>query len=83
MFNEVSKLGGYGWLQLFLIRHLELRLREAQGLSIARGRGMCRIYGEYYFTMLLQICQQNGFQANPRKIFSMDECGLQMNGGAG
>jgi hypothetical protein len=33
--------------------------------------------------MLLQIYQQNGFQANLRKIFSMDECDLKMNGGTG
>jgi hypothetical protein len=44
---------------------------------------MCRQDVNNYFTMLLQICQQNGFQANPRKIFSMDECGLQMNGEQG
>jgi hypothetical protein len=28
---------------------------------------------------LLLIDHQNGFQANSRKIFSMDECGLKMN----
>jgi hypothetical protein len=33
--------------------------------------------------MLLQICRQNGFQANPRKIFNMHECRLQMNGEPG
>jgi hypothetical protein len=44
---------------------------------------MCRQDVDSYFTMLLQIRQQNGFQANPRKIFSMDERDLQMNGGTG
>jgi hypothetical protein len=67
-------------LQLFLVRHLELRLREAQGLSIARGLGMCQQHADNYFTMLSKIFQQNGFQANPRKLFSMNKCDLQMTG---
>jgi hypothetical protein len=49
-------------------------------LSIARGLGMCHQQINNYFTILLQICQKNGFQANPNEIFSMDECDLQMNG---
>jgi len=55
-------------------------VREAHSSSIARGRGMYRQDVDNCFTMLLQICQQNGFQANSRKMLIMDECGLQMKG---
>lgn len=71
LFNRYSKLAVYDWLQLFLIRHLELTVREAQGFSIAYGLRMCWQYVNNSFTVLLQIFQQNGFQANPRKITCM------------
>jgi hypothetical protein len=44
---------------------------------------MYRQEADNYFTLLLQTCQQNGFQGNPRKIFNMDEHGLQINGEPG
>ena len=36
-FNRDTKLAAYDWLQLFLKRHPELTVRNAQGLFIARG----------------------------------------------
>jgi len=48
-------------------------------VSVARGLGMCRREVGISFTQHLQIDHQSGFQANYRKIFSMDECGLKMN----
>jgi hypothetical protein len=52
--------------------HLEITERKAQELLVARGLTMCRQEADNYITQLLQICRQNGFQANPRKIFNMD-----------
>lgn len=39
---------------------------------------MCRQEVDNYFTLILQIFQENDFLANPNKIHNMDECGLQM-----
>jgi hypothetical protein len=78
-FKTDSKLGGYDWVQLFRKWHPEIAVRKAQVLSTAPGLGMCRHEEDNLYTMLLQICQQNGFQANLRNIFYMDECGLQMH----
>jgi hypothetical protein len=41
---------------------------NAQCSSVARGLPMYRQEADNYFTLHLQICHRNGFQANPMKI---------------
>jgi hypothetical protein len=74
-----SELAGYDWVQLILKRHPEITVRKAQVLSTATGLGMCRQETDNFYSMLLQICQQNGFQANHTNTFYMDECDLQIH----
>ena len=78
-FNKEYKLAWHDWLDLFLKRHPEVSLRKAQGISVARGIGMNRAEVEKYFTLLISILEELELVGNPRKIYNMDECGLQLN----
>lgn len=60
-------------------RHPQLSIRKAEGISIARGLGMCREEVTHYFKLLLKIYQETDVLTVPAKIFNMDESGLQLN----
>lgn len=51
-FNNEKKIAGYDWLSSFLRRHPELSIRKAEGLSMARGRGLTRKTTEKFYDLL-------------------------------
>ncbi|TGZ48328.1 hypothetical protein DBV15_08634 [Temnothorax longispinosus] len=79
MFNQDKEIAGYDWLRNFMIRHPVLSIRKAEGISIARGLGMCREEVNKYFQLLSKICKENNFFNEPSKIYNVDETGLQLN----
>jgi hypothetical protein len=78
-FSRDTRLAGNDCMQLFLKHHPEITVRKAEGVCITHGLGICRQEVDNYFTLLLQIFQENSFLVNPGKIHSMDKHGLQMN----
>lgn len=78
-FNDVKKVAGYDWVTGFLKRHPEIAIRKAQGLSIARMKGMNKQEVNDYFVLLKNIFDEHGFYSFPRKIYNTDETGVQLN----
>lgn len=54
-------------------------MRTAQGRSISRSLGMNHKEVDTYFELLSATLKQYRFDEEPRKIFNMDETGLQLN----
>lgn len=42
-FNHETKQAGYDWLSSFLVRNPELSIRQSEGVSIARAKGLNKI----------------------------------------
>ncbi|KAK9680340.1 CENP-B N-terminal DNA-binding domain [Popillia japonica] len=78
-FNHVKQHAGYDWIIGFLKRHPEITIRKAQGLSIARMKGMNKEEVDDYFDLLGNIFDEHGFYNCPRKIYNVDETGVQLN----
>ena len=78
-FNTEKKEAGYDWMKLFLKRHPELSIRQAQGVSLTRMNGMCKNEVEDYFKILEEVLVHNDILNFPRKIYNIDETGLQLN----
>ena len=82
-FNNNEERAGYDWLNSFLRRNTDLSVRKAEGVSLARGKGMTREVVHMYFELLLTVLQENDFLGKPGHIFNMDETGLQLNNKSG
>ncbi|KAK9685163.1 DDE superfamily endonuclease [Popillia japonica] len=78
-FNHVKQHAGYDWIIGFLKRHPEITIRKAQRLSIARMKGMNKEEVDDYFDLLGNIFDEHGFYNCPRKIYNVDETGVQLN----
>ncbi|KAB0790264.1 hypothetical protein PPYR_03907 [Photinus pyralis] len=82
-FNIDKKQAGHDWFVSFMQRHPELSIRKAQGMSIARAQGMNKDECGRYFDLLGKILTENDLVNTPRKIFNIDESGLQLNNNPG
>lgn len=78
-FNHETKQAGYDWLSSFLVRNPELSIRQSEGVSIARAKGLNKIAVKEYFDLLKNVLEENGLIDKPGNIFNMDETGLQLN----
>lgn len=82
-FNKDKDLAGYDWLNSFLKRNQDLRIRKSEGVSLARCQGMNKVEVELYFQLLERTLRENDLMNKPSNIFNMDETGLQLNNKAG
>lgn len=82
-FNHEEEKAGYDWLNLFLLRHPDLCVRKAEGVSVARAEGMSREKVLAYFQLLHEILEGNNLFELPGSIWNLDESGLQLNNKVG
>ena len=68
---------GYYWLQGFLKRHPELKVKKAEGLSIARAQAMNKQKIEHWFTQYQNLLTECNILDVPSYIWNLDESGLQ------
>ncbi|XP_054706771.1 uncharacterized protein LOC129216581 [Uloborus diversus] len=79
-FNLESRMAGYDWLSSFLRRNPELSIRQAQGLSLARGEGINKESVDHFFFLILsEVFEEHEFFTRPGSIYNMDETGCQLN----
>lgn len=78
-FNSETKQAGYDWLTSFLARNSELSIRQSEGVSIARAKGLNKKVVANYFKLLGDVLKDNGLFDKPGHVFNMDETGLQLN----
>ncbi|XP_050298737.1 uncharacterized protein LOC126737743 isoform X3 [Anthonomus grandis grandis] len=78
-FNKEKKLAGYDWLTMFLKRNPDLSVRKAEGVSLARCKGMNKTDVSMYFNLLETTLIEGEIMNKAGHIFNMDETGLQLN----
>lgn len=78
-FNNETKTAGPQWLKSFLERNPEIVLRQAEGLSIERAKGLNRAEVAKFFDLLTTVLTENNLLGKPDRIFNMDETGVQLN----
>ena len=57
-------------MKLFMRRHPQLSIRKAEGISTARGMGMCREEVNDYFKLLKTVYQETGIVNHPAEIYN-------------
>ncbi|XP_045449665.1 uncharacterized protein LOC123669955 [Melitaea cinxia] len=72
-------MAGPQWLKSFLERNPEIALRQAEGLSIERAKGLNRTEVANFFKLLITTLTENNLLNKPDRIFNMDETGVQLN----
>lgn len=74
-----SGMADYDWFCSLLRRNPELSVRQAQGLSVARGEGMNKESVSHFFQILSELYEKNDFFTRPANVFNMDETGNLLN----
>lgn len=77
-FSKEDQKAGNQWLRSFLDRNPDLSIRQAEGLSLARAKGMNREEVGNFFELLTKILTENNLIGRPGNIFNMDEAGIQI-----
>lgn len=77
--KENKTAAGSHWLYSFLERNPELSVRQSEGLSLARAKGMCREEVGSFFDLLQETLEKNDLMDKPSCIWNMDESGIQLN----
>lgn len=77
-FSKECEMAGYAWLNSFLRRNPELTIRQAEGLSVARGQGMNREDTSHFFTILQSVFEEHSLMDKPGHIFNVDESGFPL-----
>lgn len=77
-FSKEDQKAGKQWLRSFLDRNPDLSIRQAEGLSLARAKGMNRDEVGRFFELLRNILTENKLIDRPANIFNMDEAGIQI-----
>lgn len=54
-------------------------MRQAEGLSIQRAKGLSRAEVAKFFFLLITVLTDNDLLDKPERIFNMDESGVQLN----
>jgi len=78
-FNNETKMAGPQWLKSFLERNPEIVLRQAEGLSIQRAKGLNKAEVAKFFDLLITVLTDNDLLDKPDRIFNMDKSGVQLN----
>ncbi|XP_045765299.1 chaetoglobosin A biosynthesis cluster protein C-like [Maniola jurtina] len=78
-FDHESQRAGNEWCKSFIERNPELAIRQAEGLSVARAKGLSREEVNNFYELLAKVMIDNGLSDKPERIFNMDESGIQLN----
>jgi hypothetical protein len=71
-------MGGYIWLASFFERNPEVSIRQAEGLPLARAKGMNREEVHSFFKMLETDLKEPHILNEPQSIFNVDESDIQL-----
>ena len=69
-FSKEREMACCDWMKLFMRRHPQLSIRKAEGISTARGMGMCREEVNDYFKLLQTVYQETGIVNHPAEIYN-------------
>ncbi|XP_049790235.1 uncharacterized protein LOC126195653 [Schistocerca nitens] len=78
-FNKELKKTAYDWLHSFLRRDSNIVVRRAEGVSVARAKGMNKDIVKEYFKLLATVMRENEWFGKPGHVYNMDETGLQLH----
>ncbi|KAL0850501.1 hypothetical protein ABMA28_012293 [Loxostege sticticalis] len=78
-FDVETEMAGHSWLQSFIERNPAITIRQAEGLSVARAKGLCREEVANFFTLLIKVLTEHDLLDKPDRIYNMDESGVQLN----
>ncbi|KAM3963687.1 uncharacterized protein ACR2FA_002210 [Aphomia sociella] len=78
-FDHVNEIAGGTWFQSFIERNPELSIRQAEGLSLARAKGLSREEVNNFYDLLIKVLTDNDLLDKPERIYNMDESGIQLN----
>ncbi|KAF2885642.1 hypothetical protein ILUMI_20530 [Ignelater luminosus] len=71
-----NKKAGEDWLQRFLSRHTNLRLKTPESTSVARAKGFNRREVCYFYENLESAIEKNNIEAS--RLYNMDKTGISM-----
>ncbi|CAG9572682.1 unnamed protein product [Danaus chrysippus] len=72
-------MAGNEWVKSFIERNPELSIRQAEGLSVARAKGLSRKEVNNFHELLTKVLADNDLLDKPERIYNMDESGVQLN----
>lgn len=78
-FDNEKQSAGNAWFKSFIERNPELSIRQAEGLSVARAKGLSREEVTNFYELLTKVMTDNGLLNKPERIYNMDESGVQLN----
>lgn len=76
-FSLLKNCAGYYWFRGFLARHMELVVKKAENLSIARAMSMNKVQISEWFTKYKNMCTELGIVDTPSHLWNADETGCQ------
>lgn len=78
-FDNENQMAGNEWFKSFIERNPELSIRQAEGLSVARAKGLSREEVNNFHELLTKVLADNDLLDKPERIYNMDESGVQLN----
>lgn len=63
----------------FIERNPELSVRQTEGLSVVRAKGLSREEVNNFYDLLIKVLIENDLSDKPERIYNMDESGIQLN----
>lgn len=78
-FDQENQMAGGAWFKSFIERNPELSIRQAEGLSVARAKGLSREEVNNFYDLLIKVLTDNDLLDKPERIYNMDESGIQLN----
>lgn len=78
-FDHENEMAGAAWFKSFIERNPELSIRQAEGLSVARAKGLSREEVNNFYDLLIKVLTENDLLDKPERLYNMDESGIQLN----
>lgn len=70
-FNREQEMAGSAWFKSVIERNPELSIRQAEGLSVARGKGLNREEVNSFCDLLIKVLTENDLLDKPERIYNM------------
>lgn len=78
-FDHENEMAGAAWFKSFIERNPKLSFRQAEGLSVARAKGLSREEVYNFYDLLIKVLTENDLLDKPERLYNMDESGIQLN----
>lgn len=72
-------MAGGVWFKHFIERNPELFIRQGEGLSVARAKGLSKEEVNNFYDLLIKVLTDNDLLDKPERVYNMDESGIQLN----